>query len=115
VHRLLPLALALLALSGCGSAEDRVRSSVERFLEASQEQDFARMCKHLLWDGGDCETMLAQDAMQHGRRSVPMPRIVDVKVLGKAATVVLDGPALDADGSLSLVEIGHHWRIQPEV
>lgn len=111
--RFAPLLLVLLVLTACGSEENRVRSSVERYLDAAQEQDFARMCKHLLWNGdGDCETSLARRAMAKRLEDAGTPRVVTVRVMGKAAVVLLDSPGPLAEDSLSLVEIGKHWKIE---
>jgi hypothetical protein len=106
----LPLAVAMLALAGCGRSGDRasVRAVTEGFYNAVGDHDGARACA---WLSADARRALEQD------QSAPCARAVErlqlsgrrarrVEVYSTEAAVALRG-----GDTVYLQDTSHGWRI----
>jgi hypothetical protein len=106
----LPLAVAVLALAGCGRAGDRasVRTAAEGFYAAVGDQDGARACG---WLSADARQALEKD------ESAPCARAVErLKLSGRRARRVEvysteAAVALRGGDTVYLQDTSHGWRI----
>lgn len=124
------IALAVVALAGCGGGsttsrdESRVRSTVERWIEAVTDHDDRAACaelstalrarieRHLLGEGvaGSCRTWAAKYVSPRHPASHRNAQITGVQIHGTRATVTLDAPGVP-DGAATLVKENGRWRI----
>jgi hypothetical protein len=107
---------ALAALGACGASEEQqVRDTVDRFVKAETQGDFARLCD-LYTDelraeqGKDCATTLAS------RQKPPISSItiVDIRVRNDRATADLDVSVKSEPPSrisLLLTKANGDWRV----
>jgi hypothetical protein len=109
-RRALSLAVAVLALTGCGRSADRasVRSVAEGFYAAVDDHAGARACG---WLSADARQALEKD------ESAPCPRAVErLKLTGRRAGRVEvysteAAVALRGGDTLYLEDTAHGWRI----
>lgn len=116
------LALAA-SLSGCGggpSEEERVRTTVEAFGQATAAKDYQRLCDRLLSpklveevenQGLACEMALRQGL---GEVQAPALTIGTIKVDGDTATAQVNSSAEGQQPSrdtLQLVRVDDSWRV----
>src|SRR3954447_2863983 len=111
------------ALAGCGdgpSDEERVRTAVQAFSEATAAKDYQRLCDDLLAPaliekirqaGLPCEVALEQGL---GRVKDPKLTIGRIAVKGESATADIRTSAAGQQPSrdtLELTKVGDKWRI----
>jgi len=115
-------ALAVLALSGCGTnAADAVKAKMQQFANATADHDYATICKqvlapdllaHLSATGVTCEQawQLALGAVKN-----PYISVGKITVKGSKATAIVLSVATNQRSSLNaigLVKTGSGWRIE---
>ena len=113
--------LLVLAAAGCGGGDQAaaVRSTMNRFAQATARQDYHTLCQILAPSlirnveqiGLPCEI-----ALSRGLASVRQPRLVvrSVKVNGDRATATVHTTAANQaplDGTVGLERLGGHWRV----
>jgi hypothetical protein len=120
---LVALAVAAAGLAGCGggpSDEEKVRTAVQAFSEATAARDYQRMCDELLAPklvekikqvGLPCEV-----ALRRGLGDVRNPKLTigRVTVTGDSATADVRTSAAGQQPSrdtLKLTKVGDDWRI----
>jgi Putative lumazine-binding len=115
------LAAAALAAAGCGESDaDQVRAAVTDFRKATDERDYARICKEILAKdlvrrldalGLPCETALSKYLSETRQ---PKITVRSVKVQGKEATANVRSSAegqAASDDTLEFVREDGSWRI----
>jgi hypothetical protein len=115
------IALALIALGGCGASEqDQVRAKMREFVTATASRDYQALCGQVL-----APTLLArlaaanlscEQAMRIGLSAVqnPVLSIGRINVTGDTATAITLSGARGQEGSvdsIGLVKTAHGWRV----
>jgi hypothetical protein len=118
------LVLAVLLAAGCGesgpSDEERIRATLREFQRATEERDYAAICRRVLAPeliesvgqvGLPCEV-----AMEKGFEDVESPRLAvgAITVRGDRATADVRSSAegeSPSEDTVELVRVGEDWRI----
>jgi Putative lumazine-binding len=121
-RRLLVLLVAAALVAGCGreSSEEQVRSSLDRFAQATAEKDFQTLCDDVFATklveevrrSVACELALKNSSL--GEAEKPKLEILSVKVDGDRATADVRSSAANQPASQDTVELireGDEWRI----
>jgi len=115
------VALALLALGGCGASEqDQVRAKMSQFVTATASRDYKALCGQVLAPALLARLAAAnvpcEQAMRIALSSVrsPVLSIARITVTGDSATAITLSGARGQQGSIDsigFVKTSHGWRV----
>ncbi|MDQ6751477.1 MAG: hypothetical protein M3Z33_12090 [Actinomycetota bacterium] len=116
------LVAGLMAASGCGgsSEQQKVRSTLTRYEQASARQDYAQLCDKVLSRALVARLsrvgLPCQQALRMGLGSVQAPKleILKVKVMGPRALALVRSSAVGQQASTDTIELvldGSDWRL----
>jgi hypothetical protein len=114
------IACAALAVGGCGSAQDQIRSTVQRLADAARAHDYQTICQDVLapslvrrLTGNGISCRQAMRVALGGVRD-PVISIGKITVHGRRGTAITLTVARGQQAALSAIELlqtGDGWRI----